>query len=64
MVVVGNIVATTAVKIRSDADTSSAKLGVFVKGESLPYVELVDDWYKVIYNGQVGYVHSDYAKVQ
>ena len=64
LVVVGNIVATTAVKIRSDADTSSAKLGVFVKGESLPYVELVGDWYKVIYNGQVGYVHSDYAKVQ
>lgn len=64
LVVVGNIVATTAVKIRSDANTNSAKLGVFVKGETLPYVELVGEWYKVIYNGQVGYVNADYAKVQ
>lgn len=64
LVVVGNVVANTAVKIRSDANTTSAKLGVFVKGESLPYVELVGEWYKVIYNGQVGYVHADYVDVQ
>jgi len=64
LVVAGNIKATTAVNIRSDADKSSGKLGVFQKGETLPYVELIGEWYKVIYDGQVGYVNADYAVVQ
>lgn len=64
LVIAGNVKAKTAVNIRSDADKSSGKLGVFQKGDTLPYVEVVGEWYKVIYNGQVGYVNSDYATVQ
>lgn len=63
MTIAGNIKAKTAVNIRSDADKSSGKLGVFQKGDTLPYIEKVGDWYKIIYNGQVGYVSADYVKV-
>lgn len=50
-------------RLRSQPNTSSSILDVSPKGEVVVVVSQVGDWYKVIYNLQEGYMHSDYVSV-
>ena len=50
-------------RLRSKASTSSTILDVAAKGEVAVVVSKSGDWYKVIYNLQEGYMHSDYLNV-
>ena len=50
-------------RLRSAANTSSTILDTAAKGEVVVVVGKQGDWYKVIYDLQVGYMHGDYLKV-
>ena len=53
----------SGLRLRSQASTSSSVLDVAPKGEVVVVVSQVGDWYKVVYNLQTGYMHSDYVSV-
>ncbi len=53
----------SGLRLRSGASTSSSILDVAPKGEVVVVIDKVGDWYKVNYNLQVGYMHSDYVSV-
>lgn len=56
--------ATSAVNVITDMSTDSDKLGVLNAGESADYTsEANEKWYKVNYNGKVGYVSKDFSTV-
>ncbi len=61
--VIGTITTTDDLNIRLGPTSESSRLGMVSKGTTLNYVGEEDGWYKVIYNDQVAYVSSDYAKV-
>ena len=50
-------------RLRSKASTSSTILDTAAKGEVAVVISKSGDWYKVIYNLQEGYMHSDYLNV-
>ncbi len=50
----------TDVRFRAGASTSSKVLGSFHTGASMAVTGVNGPWYRVNYNGTVGYVHSDY----
>lgn len=50
-------------RLRSAASTDSMVVDVAPKGEVVVVVSQEGDWYKVIYNLQEGYMHSDYVSV-
>ncbi len=50
-------------RLRADASTSSKIVDIADKGEVVVVVSKSGDWYKVIYNLQDGYMHSDYVSV-
>lgn len=41
---------------------TAEKMGIVTGGETLDLVGTEGDWSKVIYNGQVGYVKSEYVQ--
>ncbi|MBQ7800816.1 MAG: SH3 domain-containing protein [Oscillospiraceae bacterium] len=51
-------------RLRSEASTSSKTLDTASKGEVVVVVSKQGDWYKVVYDLQEGYMHSDYLKVK
>lgn len=59
--VIGTVTATTNINVRSAASETAERLGVLAGGESLELLANEDGWCKVKYNGQVGYVKSDYV---
>ena len=50
-------------RLRSNPSTNSLVVDVAPKGEVVVVVSQEGDWYKVIYNLQEGYMHSDYVSV-
>lgn len=48
------------VNIRSDADISSAKLGVLEKGTKVRVTDEKNGWWRINYNGQIGYVYQEW----
>ena len=54
---------TTQVKLRAEANTSCATLDRIDGGTRLEVLEILDGWYKVSYNGQIGYVSATYANI-
>ena len=50
-------------RLRSSASTSSTVLDSAAKGEVVVVIAKQGDWYKVVYDLQVGYMHGDYLKV-
>ncbi len=54
---------TTQVKLRAEANTSCATLDRIDGGTTIEVLEVLDGWYKVTHNGQVGYVSATYANV-
>lgn len=59
--VIGTVTATTNINVRSEASETADRLGVLAAGESLDLLANENGWCKVKYNGQVGYVKSDYV---
>lgn len=59
--VIGTVTATTNINVRSAASETADRLGVLSAGESLDLLADENGWCKVKYNGQVGYVKSDYV---
>lgn len=48
--------------VMSDNNENSQKLATLKKGEKIKIIEIKDDWYKVTYGGQTGYVNSEATK--
>lgn len=61
---IGTVTATTNINVRATASETGEKLGALLGGESLELIENVDGWCKVVYNGQIAYVKSDYVQQQ
>lgn len=59
---IGTVTATTNVNVRAAASQTSQKLGVAAGGESFDLVAREGDWCKIIYNGQIGYIKSEYVQ--
>lgn len=60
--VIGTVTATSNVNVRTAPSQTASKLGVAVGGSELQLVGYEGDWCKVIYNGQIGYVNSDFVQ--
>lgn len=50
-------------RLRSEPNTNSKTLDLASKNEAVVVVRQEGEWYKVIYNLQEGYMHSDYVSV-
>ena len=53
----------SSLRLREEPNTSCATLASIPKGTKLEVIEKVDIWYKVSYNGKVGYVSGTYVEV-
>ena len=53
----------TSLRLRSSAATTASTLDTAVRGECVAVIAKEGDWYKVSYNLQKGYMHSDYLTV-
>ena len=53
----------TSLRLRSNAATTASTLDTAVRGECVLVIAKEGDWYRVNYNLQEGYMHSDYLTV-
>ncbi len=53
----------SALRLRSEPNTNSTILDTAPKNDCVVVISKVDDWYKVNYNLQIGYMHEDYVDV-
>ena len=60
--VIGSVTATTNVNIRSSASETAEKIGIASGGDILELISQEGDWSKIRYNGQVGYVKSEFVQ--
>ncbi|MDD5933954.1 MAG: peptidoglycan DD-metalloendopeptidase family protein [Clostridiales bacterium] len=51
----------TTLNIREDAGTEYSKIGTIAQGEELEIIEELDEWVKVKYGTQIGYVSKNYV---
>ena len=54
----------SSLRLRKSAGTNSSIVDTAYRGEVVVVVSKHGDWYKVIYDLQEGYMHSDYLKVE
>lgn len=60
----GRATAKETVNVRTDADQNSVRLGQLVSGEEVDWIADLDNgWSKIIYNGKVGYVKTEFLDV-
>ena len=52
----------TALRVRKEPNTSSEVLGFVYSGSIVDIKGKTGEWYKISYDGQEAYVHSDYVK--
>jgi uncharacterized protein YgiM (DUF1202 family) len=63
--IIGKIVARDNVRIRETPSTDGRVLGSLRSGEKLDLIERMNNgWSKVVYNGNIAYVKSDYVRVE
>lgn len=61
----GTVVANTTVNVRAKADTNSARIGQVLEGSTLEWISDEDNGFsKVIYEGQIGYIKTEYLEKQ
>ncbi len=58
--IIGTVTANTKVNIRSQATTDSTKVGVAVAGETFDLVGYEGDWCKIVYEGQIAYIKTEF----
>ena len=56
-------VTASALRLRSGASTDSETLDIAPRGDVVVVIDKDGDWYKVIYNLQEGYMHTNYLSV-
>ena len=59
---IGTVTATTNIPGRASASETADRLGVLSGGDSAELVGTEGDWSKIKYNGQIGYVKSEYVQ--
>ena len=59
---IGTVTATTNINVRASASETADRLGVLSGGDSAELVGTEGDWSKIKYNGQIGYVNSEYVQ--
>ncbi len=59
---IGQVTATENVRVRAAASEDAERLGLLTGGTTVELLERLDGWCKINYNGQVGYVKSDYLQ--
>ena len=55
-------VTASALRLRSGASTATATLDYASQNEVVVLIERIGDWYKVVYNLQVGYMHKNHLR--
>ncbi|MBP5197812.1 MAG: SH3 domain-containing protein [Lachnospiraceae bacterium] len=58
----GKVKATTTINVRSQASTTADRIGVLATGETVESISNDNGWWKVIYQGKIGYVKEDYVE--
>ncbi len=59
----GEVVNTNTLNVRSGASTSHSQIGSLTHGQKVNILaQMSNGWYKIEYNGGVGYVSNDYIK--
>lgn len=64
VVATGKATATTLLNVRESPSTTAAKVGVLNEGQTVEFVEEVDGWCKIKFNGEIGYVKSEFVTIQ
>lgn len=59
---IGTVTATTNINVRASASETAERLGVLSGGDSADLISTEGDWSKIKYNGQIGYVKSEYVQ--
>ena len=59
---IGTVTATTNINVRASASETADRLGVFSGGDSAELIGTEGEWSKIKYNGQIGYVKSEYVQ--
>lgn len=59
---IGTVIATTNINVRASASETADRLGVLSGGDSAELIGTEGDWSKIKYNGQIGYVKSEYVQ--
>ena len=59
---IGTVTATTNINVRASASETADRLGVLSGSDSAELVGTEGDWSKIKYNGQIGYVKSEYVQ--
>lgn len=59
---IGTVTATTNINVRASASETADRLGVLSGGDSAELVGTEGGWSKIRYNGQIGYVKSEYVQ--
>lgn len=59
---IGTVTATTNINVRASASETADRLGVLSGGDSAELIGTEGDWSKIKYNGQTGYVKSEYVQ--
>ena len=59
---IGTVTATTNINVRASASETADRLGVLSGGDSAELVGTEGDWSKIKYNGQIGYVKTEYVQ--
>lgn len=60
---IGVVEATDTLNVRAQASVDSARVGTLVKGGKAELLSDEGDWCKIIFNGQVAFVKSEYVKI-
>lgn len=60
--VIKQVTATSNLNIRMTASETAEKIGVIAGGDSVDLIEDANGWSKIRYNGQVGYVKSEFVQ--
>lgn len=59
---IGTVTASTNINVRASASETADRLGVLSGGDSAELIGTEGDWSKIKYNGQIGYVKSEYVQ--
>ncbi|MDR2592635.1 MAG: SH3 domain-containing protein [Chitinispirillales bacterium] len=50
------------VRMRAEPDKSAEGISIVPKGSMVPFIDRQDNWYKIEYNGEQGWIFSKYAR--
>lgn len=60
----GTVTTASSVNFRTEATTTSESMGKLSDGTRIAILDEAEGWYKVAYDGQVGYMSADYVVAQ